>query len=47
LLFDEIEKAHPSIRQSLLAILDDGNITFPDDSTTNFENVFIAMTSNI
>lgn len=47
LLFDEIEKAHPDIRQALLALLDDGKVTFPNNTTTSFENIFIVMTSNV
>ncbi len=47
ILFDEIEKAHPQIRQSLLSLLDDGKIEFASGNTTNYENVLVVMTSNV
>ena len=46
ILFDEIEKAHPDIMNTLLQILDDGRITDAQGRTVNFENTVIVMTSN-
>ena len=46
ILFDEIEKAHPDILNTLLQILDDGRITDSQGRTVNFENTVIVMTSN-
>ena len=45
-LFDEIEKAHPDVRNALLQILDDGQITDAHGRKVNFENTVIVMTSN-
>lgn len=45
-LFDEIEKAHPSVLNILLQILDDGEITDAQGRNVNFENTIIVMTSN-
>jgi ATP-dependent Clp protease ATP-binding subunit ClpB len=46
-LFDEIEKAHPDIFNTLLQILDDGRLTDAQGRTVNFRNTVIIMTSNI
>lgn len=46
-LFDEIEKAHPEIFNSLLQILDDGRLTDGKGRTVNFKNTIIIMTSNL
>jgi ATP-dependent Clp protease ATP-binding subunit ClpB len=47
LLFDEIEKAHPDVFNTLLQILDDGRLTDAKGRTVNFKNTIIIMTSNI
>ena len=47
ILFDEIEKAHPEIFNSLLQILDDGRMTDGKGRVVNFKNTIIIMTSNI
>src|SRR5690349_18968035 len=46
-LFDEIEKAHPDVFNSLLQILDDGRITDGQGRTVDFKNTVVIMTSNI
>lgn len=46
-LFDEIEKAHPKIFETLLQILDDGRMTDGKGKVVNFKNTLIVMTSNI
>ena len=46
-LFDEIEKAHPEVFNSLLQILDDGRLTDGQGRTVDFKNTIIIMTSNI
>jgi len=46
-LFDEIEKAHPTIRNLFLQILGDGRLSDPFGNTYSFVNAFIFMTSNI
>jgi ATP-dependent Clp protease ATP-binding subunit ClpB len=47
LLFDEIEKAHPDVFNTLLQLLDDGRLTDNKGRTVNFKNTIIIMTSNI
>lgn len=47
ILFDEIEKAHPEIFNSLLQILDDGRLTDGKGRVVNFKNAVIIMTSNV
>lgn len=47
ILFDEIEKAHPKIFETLLQILDDGRMTDGKGKVVNFKNTLIVMTSNI
>jgi ATP-dependent Clp protease ATP-binding subunit ClpB len=46
-LFDEIEKAHPDVFNTLLQILDDGRLTDAKGRTVDFRNTVIIMTSNI
>ena len=46
-LFDEIEKAHTDVFNTLLQILDDGRITDSQGRTVDFRNTVIIMTSNI
>lgn len=46
-LFDEIEKAHSDVFNTLLQILDDGRITDAQGRTVDFRNTVIIMTSNI
>jgi ATP-dependent Clp protease ATP-binding subunit ClpB len=46
-LFDEIEKAHPDVFNTLLQILDDGRLTDAQGRTVDFRNTIIIMTSNI
>jgi len=46
-LFDEIEKAHPDVFNTLLQILDDGRLTDSQGRTVDFRNTVIIMTSNI
>ncbi len=47
ILFDEIEKAHPEVFNTLLQILDDGHITDAKGRYVSFKNTVIIMTSNI
>ncbi len=47
ILFDEIEKAHPDVFNSLLQVLDDGRLTDGQGRTVNFSNTVIIMTSNL
>lgn len=46
-LFDEIEKAAPSMTRLLLGILDKATLRLGDNSTVNFENCLIFLTSNV
>ncbi len=46
-LFDEIEKAHPEVFNSLLQILDDGRLTDGHGRTVDFKNTIVVMTSNL
>lgn len=46
-LFDEIEKAHPEIFNTLLQIFDDGRLTDAQGRTVDFKNTVIIMTSNV
>jgi ATP-dependent Clp protease ATP-binding subunit ClpB len=46
-LFDEVEKAHPDVFNTLLQLLDDGRLTDSQGRTVNFRNTVIIMTSNI
>ncbi len=47
ILFDEIEKAHPDVFNTLLQVLDDGRITDSQGRTVDFKNTILIMTSNI
>lgn len=47
ILFDEIEKAHPDVFNTLLQVLDDGRLTDNKGRLVNFKNTIIIMTSNI
>ena len=46
-LFDEIEKAHPDVFNSMLQILEDGRLTDSMGRTVDFRNTVIIMTSNL
>jgi ATP-dependent Clp protease ATP-binding subunit ClpC len=46
-LFDEIEKAHPDVFNTLLQVLDDGRLTDSHGRTVDFRNTIIIMTSNL
>ncbi|MER6547504.1 ATP-dependent Clp protease ATP-binding subunit [Streptomyces sp. NPDC001250] len=46
-LFDEVEKAHPDVFNTLLQILDDGRLTDAQGRTVDFRHCVIIMTSNI
>ena len=47
ILFDEVEKAHPDVFNTLLQLLDDGRLTDSKGRTVSFNNTIIIMTSNI
>jgi ATP-dependent Clp protease ATP-binding subunit ClpB len=47
LLFDEVEKAHPDVFNTLLQVLDDGRMTDGQGRTVDFKNTVIVMTSNL
>ncbi len=47
ILFDEIEKAHPDVFNTLLQIMDDGRLTDGQGRTVDFRNTVIIMTSNL
>ena len=47
LLFDEVEKAHPDVFNTLLQLLDDGRVTDAQGRTVDFSNTIVVMTSNI
>ncbi|HEY0619262.1 MAG TPA: AAA family ATPase, partial [Kribbella sp.] len=46
-LFDEVEKAHPDIFNSLLQILDEGRLTDAQGRVVDFKNTVIIMTTNL
>jgi ATP-dependent Clp protease ATP-binding subunit ClpC len=46
-LFDEIEKAHPDVFNTLLQILEDGHLTDSQGRKVDFKNTIIIMTSNL
>jgi len=46
-LFDEIEKAHPDVFNTLLQILEDGRLTDAQGRTVDFKNCVLIMTSNL
>lgn len=47
ILFDEVEKAHVAVFNTLLQVLDDGRLTDGQGRTVDFRNTVIIMTSNI
>jgi len=47
ILFDEIEKAHPEVWNTLLQVLEDGRLTDGQGHTVDFRNTVIIMTSNL
>jgi len=47
LLFDEIEKAHPEVWNTLLQIMDDGHMTDGQGRTVSFRHTVVIMTSNV
>ena len=47
ILFDEIEKAHPDVFNTLLQVMDDGRLTDAQGRTVDFRNTVIVMTSNL
>ncbi|PIN26651.1 Chaperone HSP104 [Handroanthus impetiginosus] len=47
ILFDEVEKAHPQMFNTLLQVLDDGRLTDGQGRTVDFTNTVIIMTSNL
>ncbi|HZE41742.1 MAG TPA: ATP-dependent Clp protease ATP-binding subunit [Stackebrandtia sp.] len=47
LLFDEVEKAHPDVFNTLLQLLDDGRLTDAQGRTVDFGNTIVIMTSNV
>lgn len=47
ILFDEVEKAHPEVWNSLLQIMDDGRLTDGQGRTVDFRNSVVIMTSNV
>ncbi len=47
ILFDEIEKAHHDVFNTLLQVLDDGRLTDSQGRTVDFKNTIVIMTSNI
>lgn len=46
-LFDEVEKAHPEVFNTLLQVLDEGRLTDSKGRIVNFKNTIIILTSNI
>jgi len=46
-LFDEIEKAHPEVFNTLLQLLDEGRLTDGHGRTVDFRNTVVIMTSNV
>jgi ATP-dependent Clp protease ATP-binding subunit ClpB len=47
ILFDEVEKAHPDVWNTLLQVLDDGRLTDGQGRTVDFKNAVIILTSNV
>jgi ATP-dependent Clp protease ATP-binding subunit ClpB len=47
ILFDEIEKAHPDVFNTLLQVLDDGRLTDGQGRTVDFKNTVVILTSNV
>ena len=46
-LFDEVEKAHPDVFNTLLQILEDGRLTDAQGRSVDFKNTVLIMTSNL
>jgi ATP-dependent Clp protease ATP-binding subunit ClpB len=46
-LFDEVEKAHPDVWNTLLQVLDDGRLTDGQGHTVDFKNTILILTSNL
>ena len=46
-LFDEVEKAHPDVFNTLLQLLDDGRLTDSQGRTVDFKNTVVILTSNV
>jgi len=46
-LLDEVEKAHPSVMNLLLQVMDDGTLTGSNGKVADFSNVILIMTSNL
>ena len=46
-LFDEVEKAHPDVFNTLLQILEDGRLTDAQGRSVDFKNTILIMTSNL
>src|SRR5258707_14167969 len=46
-LFDEVEKAHPDVFNTLLQILEDGRLTDSQGRLVDFKNTVLIMTSNL
>ncbi|HAN71062.1 MAG TPA: NDP-hexose 4-ketoreductase, partial [Actinobacteria bacterium] len=46
-LFDEVEKAHPDIFNSLLQVLEEGRLTDAQGRVVDFKNTVIIMTTNL
>lgn len=47
ILIDEAEKAHPSLQEALLSVLDKGDMQLGNNTTTHFNNTVIFFTSNV
>ncbi len=47
ILFDEVEKAHPEVFNTLLQLLDDGRLTDSKGRLVDFKNTIIILTSNL
>ncbi len=47
ILFDEVEKAHPDVWNTLLQVLDDGRLTDGQGRTVDFKNAVLILTSNV
>jgi len=47
ILFDEVEKAHPEVFDTLLAVLEDGRMTDGQGRTVDFSNTILILTSNL
>lgn len=46
-MFDEIEKAHPTLWNAMLGVLEDGRVTLGDNTTTDLSHAIVIMTSNV